>query len=184
MTENITTNKKGSLWPVILVMFGVYLLVAFWEKLPFLKTGIHAALDPTFGALLNLNLTVGMLVIVFFITLISTLVQKYATDQKALKELREEQKLFQEEMKKYRENPAKMAELSKKQGEFMVRTFRLTSRATLFTIVPFMLFFKWFGDFFTTLGNPMFFGFMTWFWFYFIFTIIFSVFLRKWLKVL
>jgi uncharacterized membrane protein (DUF106 family) len=184
MTENLIENKKGSLWPIILVMFGVYVLMAFWDKLPFLKIGIHTVLDPSFGTLLNWNLVGGMLIIVFAITLLSTIVQKYATDQKAMKELKEEQKLFQEEMKKYKEDPAKMAELSKKQGEFMVRTFRLTSRATLFTIVPFMLFFKWFGDFFTALGNPMFFGFMTWFWFYFIFAIVFSVLLRKWLKVL
>jgi uncharacterized membrane protein (DUF106 family) len=183
MTEEITKNKKGSFWPIILMMFASYLLFAFWDKVTFLKNGVHSALDPSFGALLQWNLVVGMMVIVLLIALMTTLVQKYATDQKALKELRAEQKILQEEMKKYRDNPEKIAELSKKQMEFFPRTFRLTSRSILFTGLPFILFFRWFNDFFTMMGNPKFFGFLTWFWFYFIFTIVFSSILRKWLKV-
>jgi uncharacterized membrane protein (DUF106 family) len=182
MTD-LKENKKGSLWPIVAIMFAPYLLFAFWDKVTFLKDGVHSILDPSFGALLQWNVTIGMLIVVLFITAIATLVQKYGTDQKALKELREEQKLLQEEMKKFKDNPEKIAELSKKQMEFFPKTFRLTSRSVLYTGLPFLLFFKWFSDFFTTMGNPLFFGFMTWFWFYFISTIIFSSLLRKWLKV-
>jgi len=132
---------------------------------------------------LRWNLIIGMLLVVFFITLITTLIQKYATDQKALKELKHEQKILQEEMKKYRDNPAKISELSKKQMEFIPRTFKLTSRTVLFTGIPFILFFRWFYDFFSAMGEPKFFGFLSWFWFYLIFTLIFSSILRKVLKV-
>jgi uncharacterized membrane protein (DUF106 family) len=184
MADLINNKKgKGGFLPIIIMMFASYLIFAFWDKIPFLKNGVHSALDPSFGALLQWNLTIGMIVIVLVISVITTLVQKYATDQKALKELRAEQKLLQEEMKKFKEDPAKIAELSKKQMEFFPRTFKLTSRSILFTGLPFILFFRWFSDFFTMLGNPKFFGFLTWFWFYFIFTIVFSSFLRKWLKV-
>lgn len=177
------SDKKGSFLPIIIVTIISMLFLQYGDKVPFIKNSVDSILNPSAGVLLTWNLTIGMLIIVFIITLITTIVQKYATDQKALKELREEQKLLQAEMKKYEKNPEKVAELSKKQLEFIPKTFKLTSRAILFTSIPFILFFSWFRDFFTSLGNPKFFGFLSWFWFYFIFTMIFSSFLRKWMKV-
>ncbi len=176
-------NKQGSFFPIIFVTIVSLAMAIFWDKVPFIKNAIHTALDPTAGALLRLNLTLGMLLVVFVITLITTLIQKYATDQKALKELKQEQKILQEEMKKYKDNPAKISELSKKQLEFIPRTFKLTSRSVLFTGIPFILFFRWFYDFFNAMGEPKFFGFLSWFWFYLIFTMIFSSILRKMMKV-
>jgi uncharacterized membrane protein (DUF106 family) len=176
-------NKKGGFLPIVLVMFASLFIAGYWDKILWIKNSVHFALDPSLGILLQWNLVVGMTIIVFLITLITTVVQKYATDQKALKELKEEQKLLQEEMKKYEKNPEKIAELSKKQFEFIPKTFKLTSRAVLFTGIPFILFFRWFTDIFTAMGEPKFFGFMSWFWFYFIGTMIFSGFLRKWMKV-
>lgn len=180
----VPKNKEGSFKPLIFVMIASMAVAFFWDKIPFIKDAVHFVLDPSAGALLNWNLTVGMLLIVFVISLFTTLVQKYATDQKALKELRKEQKILQDEMKKYKENPAKVAELSKKQFEFLPKTFKLTSRAMMFTGIPFILFFRWFNDFFGAIDpEPVFLGFMTWFWFYLIFVMVFSGFLRKWLKV-
>jgi len=176
-------NKQGSFFPIIFVTIISLAMAVFWDKFPFIKNAIHTVLDPSAGALLKLHLTLGMLVVVFVITLITTLIQKYATDQKALKELKQEQKILQEEMKKYRDNPAKISELSKKQLEFIPRTFKLTSRSVLFTGIPFILFFRWFYDFFAAMGEPKFFGFLSWFWFYLIFTMIFSGILRKYMKV-
>src|SRR4030042_140912 len=137
-------KKGGSFFPIILMMFLSLGMYFFWDKILFIKNAVHAVLDPSAGWLLNLNLTIGMIIIVFAITLITTLIQKYTTDQKALKELRKEQKLFQEEMKKYKDHPEKLAELSKKQFEFIPRTFKLQSRGVLFTGIPFILFFRWF----------------------------------------
>ena len=182
-TSVVTKKKEGGFIYIAIVM-GISLLIAtFWEKIPYLKDSIHVVLDPSAGALLTWNLTAGMLIIVLIITIITTLIQKYTTDQKALKELRTEQKLLQEEMKKYKDHPEKLAELSKKQFEFIPKTFKLTSRGVLFTGIPFILLYRWFFDIFTTMGDPKFFGFMTWFWFYLIFTMIFASILRKWMKV-
>ena len=108
-------NKQGSFFPIIFITIVSLAMAIFWDKVPFMKNAIHSVLDPSAGALLNWNLTLGMLVVVFIITLITTLIQKYATDQKALKELTHERKLLQEEMKKFKDNPAKITELSKKQ---------------------------------------------------------------------
>ena len=176
-------NKEGSYLPLIFVMGLSLIVAALWDQVTIIKETAHNIFDPSAGALLNWNLTIGMLIVVFIITLFTTLVQKYATDQKALKELREEQKLLQKEIEKFKDHPEKMAELSKKQLEFLPRTMKLTSRGLLFTGVPFILFFRWFHDTFTTMGDPVFLGFMNWFWFYFISAIVFGSILRKMLKV-
>lgn len=179
-----TTEKKGSLKPMFFIMIVSVLIAALWDKIPVIKDSVHYVLDPTLGFLLNLNIYFGMVAIVLFITIITTLIQKYATDQKALKELKDEQKAVQEEMKLHKDNPQKVAELSRKQMEFIPQTFRLTSRPLLLTGVPLILFFRWFGDKFMALGEPKFFGFMSWFIFYLIIAMVFSAILRKVFKVL
>lgn len=176
-------GKEGSWTPMIIVM-GLSLAIAFfWDKVSFIQDSVHYVLDPSAGALLNWNITLGMLVIVFIISSLTTVIQKYATDQEALRELKKEQKILQEEMKKYKDHPEKVAELSKKQLQFIPKTFKLTSRAIMFTGVPFILFFRWFNDAFTAMGDPKFFGFLSWFWFYLISMMIFSSILRKTFKV-
>ncbi|MDD5012753.1 MAG: EMC3/TMCO1 family protein [Candidatus Nanoarchaeia archaeon] len=176
-------KKEGSFLPVIIIM-GLSLLIAFWwDKFPVIKDSVHSVLNPSAGWLLDWNLEIGMILIVFIITLMTTLIQKYTTDQKALRELRAEQKILQEEMKKYENHPEKITELSKKQLSFIPKTYKLMSRSFLFTGVPFILFFRWFNDYFIAAGDPQFFGFLNWFWFYFIVMMIFSGILRKWLKV-
>ena len=117
------------------------------------------------------------------IAILTTIIQKYATDQETLKELKKEQKLLQEEMKKYKDHPEKLMELQKKQLEFIPKTMKLSMRAIVYTGVPFILLFRWFMDFFNTIPDFRFFGFLSWFWFYLIFTIILSSILRKIFKV-
>jgi uncharacterized membrane protein (DUF106 family) len=175
--------KEGSFKGIIFVMVLSLVIASFWDSVPFLKKSVHSLLDPSLGFLLNWNLTWGMILIVFLISFLTTIVQKYATDQETLKELRKEQKILQEEMKKFKDHPEKLMELQKKQFEFIPKTMKLSMRAVIYTGVPFILFFRWFWDVFLALGEPKFFGFLSWFWFYFIFVMIFSSFLRKILKV-
>lgn len=177
-------KKEGSFKIMMIVMVLSLIIAGMWDKIAFLKEIIHSVLDPTAGFLLNWDLTFGMLIIVFVISLITTLVQKYATDQDALKELKAEQKILQEEMKKYKDHPEKVMELQKKQFEFIPKTMKLSTRAMAYTSIPFILFFRWFNDYFAAVeeatGMPVrFFGFFGWFIFYFITTIIFSSILKK-----
>jgi len=178
-------KKGGSFAPVLIIMLISMFIAFYWDKIPWVKDNIGKALDPTLGAMLDWHITIGMLVIVFIISIIMTLAQKYLTDQETLKELKKEQKLLQEEMQKYKEDPAKLMELQKKQFEFIPKTMKLTMRPIIYTGVPIILFFRWFMDYF---NQPMmdgfkFFGFLSWFWFYLIFSIIFSSILRKVFKV-
>jgi uncharacterized membrane protein (DUF106 family) len=173
------------------VMFGMMalsLLIAFsWNSVPIIKESVHSILDPSFGVLLNWNPTYGMLILVFAIALITTLVQKFATDQEAIRELKQEQREMQKEIKQFKHDPQKMMELNKKNMERTMeisgKLMSLTMKGSIFTLVPFILLFRWFMDFFAAIPEFRFFGFITWFWFYLIFVMVFSSFLRKWLKV-
>lgn len=167
---------------MIIVMVASFFIAGLYTSVPVVRTVIKAILDPSAGNLLDWNKLVGMIVIIFIITLITTLIQKYATDQVALKKLKEEQKILQGEMKKFRDNPQKMLEFQKKQLEFLPKTFDLTSRSLIYTVVPIVLFFRWFYEYFAS-SSYKFFGFMNWFWFYLILSIIISSILRKVMKV-
>lgn len=176
-------NKEGSFKPIAIALIISMLIAMFWNSLTFLRNIVHTILDPSAGALIKLNLHFGMLIIVFILTLITTLIQKYMTDQEALKDLKKEQKALQEEMKKNKDDPKKLMELQKKSFESIPKTFKLSMRAFAYTAIPLILFFRWFVDFFNSIGKPEFLGFMGWLVFYLISSIIFSSILRKALKV-
>jgi len=174
-------GKEGSFMPLFIVML-ISLIIAFFWTTPFIKDNVHRILDPSAGFLINWNVTYGFLVLIFIITLITTIAQKYLTDQKTMREMKAEQKKLNEEMKEFKNDPAKMMELQKKSFEFMGPMMKLSMRPMMFTGVPLILFFRWFMDIFTTLGNPKFWIF-SWFWFYLIISIIISSILRKVLDV-
>jgi uncharacterized membrane protein (DUF106 family) len=175
--------KEGSFMPLILIMVASMLIAFYWNKLPWISKSIHVVFDPTAGALLDWNLNLGMIIIVLVITLLTTLVQKYATDQKTLKELRKEQKEIQKQMKEFKNHPEKLMELQKKQFAMMPKQMKLSMRAIAYTGIPFILFFRWFNDYFIAAGNPKFILGLGWFLFYLIFAIIFGTILRKYLDV-
>lgn len=175
--------KEGSFMPLIIVMFASMIIAFYWDKLPWISNSIHAIFDPSAGMLLNWNLNLGMIIIVFIITLITTLVQKFATDQKTLKELKKEQKEIQKQMKEFKNHPEKLLELQKKQMAMMPKQMKLSMRAVAYTGIPFILFFRWFNDYFIANPDSKFILGMGWFLFYFIFAIIFGSLFRKWLDV-
>ena len=176
-------SKERSFKGIFIVMVISLLIALFWEDLNFIKGPLNYILQPTAGWLLGQHLELGLLLIVFILTLITTFVQKYATDQETMRELKKEQKALQEEMKKYKEHPEKIMELQKKHMEFIPKMMKLSMRPVIFTGIPFILLFRWFIDYFNSIGDPLFFGFLTWFWFYLIFAMTFNIILRKTLKV-
>jgi uncharacterized membrane protein (DUF106 family) len=176
--------KEGSFMPILIIMVASFVIAGLWDKIPAIKNSIHYILDPTAGALLAWNLNFGMIIVVFVITLLTTLVQKYATDQKTLKEMKKEQKEIQKQMKEFKNHPEKLMELQKKQMAMLMPQMKLSMRAVAYTGIPFLLFFRWFTDYFAVLpeGTKFFLG-MGWFLFYFIFAIIFGTIFRKYLDV-
>jgi uncharacterized membrane protein (DUF106 family) len=161
----------------IIIFLIVFLISAYvgssWDSFPLIKNSVHAVLDPTFGVLLKWNLYIGFILIIALTSLILTLAQKYLSDQKQLRELKKEQKILNEEMKKYKEHPEKLLELQKKQLEFIPKTFELTLKPIMFTSIPIILFFRWFGQYL----NPELGGW--WIFWYIVGSMIFSTIFRK-----
>lgn len=172
---------------IFLVMI-VSLLIAWkWDELLFIKEPVHLVLDPTLGKLLIFNKYVGMIVIAVILNLIITLLQKYTIDKDTMKEIKKEQKELKESMKKYKNHPEKLMELNQRQFELVGKSLPLTMRPIIFTSIPFILLFRWFHDIFDlggVLSGTVFLGFMNWFWFYLLISVIFSIFFRKVFDVL
>ena len=179
---------KTSFKPIIIVMVISLAIAALWDKIPAIKNAIHFVLNPTAGVLMDWHLTIGMSIVILILTILTTIVQKYGTDQKTLKELKKEQKAVQKQMKEFKDHPKKMMELQKKQMSFIPKQFKLSMRGIVYTGIPLILFFRWFDDYFGILsvatGEPVrFLGFMGWFVFYIVASIVFSSILKKWWKV-
>ena len=188
MEDKKAVKDKGSFTLIAIVMVGSLIIAGLWDRVPIIKNSVHKVLDPSVGALLDWQISVGMLIVVLIMTLITTLAQKYATDQKALKELKKEQKEIQNQMKEFKENPSKMMELQKKQFKMMPKQMKLSMRALVYTAVPFILLFRWFGDYFIkaeeiTGGTVKLWPGISWFWFYLLSAIIFGMILRKYMDV-
>ncbi len=172
-------NKKAFSMLWFIVILGVSLYIAsLWDKTLFgkpalIKELVGSVLNPTLGAMLNWNIWVGFIFVIALTSLILTLAQKYLSNQTELKELKKEQKILQEEMKKYKEHPEKMLELQKKQLEFIPKTFELTMKPLLYTSIPIILLFRWFGEYL----QPIFGGW--WILWYLIGSLVFSSIFRK-----
>ena len=175
-------NKKGSYKLIFIVMVASLVIAAFWNSLPLIKNSVNAVLNPTAGALLRLNLTLGMAILIFLLSVFMTLIQKYTTDQKTLREMKEEQKKMQQDMKKFEPGSKEHTELSMKSMKFIGPMFKLSMRPIIYTAIPIILLFRWFTDYFTVV-DFRFFGILSWFWFYLLGSILFSSILRKILKV-
>lgn len=177
----MTKNKEGNFRVIALVMLATLLIAFNWEKWAGFRDAIHAVLDPSLGALLDWNLTVGMLIIVFIISVAMTIVQKYTTDQEELKRIKKLQKELQKKAKELKHDPKKAMEVQKEIMPLTMKQMKLGMRTIVYTGIPFVLLFRWFSDYFMApaLEGVKLLGFFNWFWFYLIFTMIFSSVLKK-----
>ncbi len=126
----------------------------------------------------------GLVLVSIVVTLASTLVYKYATDQDVMKSLKEETKMLSEEAKKAKDDPKKMIELNKRVMEKNMDYMRHSFKPMIITIVPFGLFFIWLSKIYSDIGPIISSAsWLSWFWLYVIFSIVLSIVLRKILKV-
>jgi len=181
-------NKEGSFRVIVIVMIASLFIAGNWDKWAWLKDGVHSILNPTLGLLLNWNMTIGMLIILFLMSYGLTLLQKYTTDQEELKKIKKDQKVIQKQMKELKDHPEKMMALQKEQMKMLPKQMKLGMRTIVYTSIPFIILFRWFNDYFagvaSTTGEAVrFFGTFNWFWFYFIFFMIFSMIMKKQMDV-
>lgn len=100
-------------------------------------------LDPVFRPLLSLPPFWGIFLIAFVITLAITLVFKYATDQKRMKELKVKVKESQEKMKKARDDPKKLMAIQQEAMKHNMELMKHSFKPTLYTFIPIIIIFGW-----------------------------------------
>lgn len=174
---------------ILFIVFAISLFVGFaWESVPIIKNSVHSVLSPSFGALLSWNVLYGMLIILGILSLIMSLIHKYATDQKEMKKLKKEQKELQKKVRECQNDPKKMKECQGRQMELFKQSFSMSLNPMMYTLIPFILFFRFFQDYFSELAieigeEVIFLGIFNWFWFYFVCSMVFSMIWRKILKI-
>lgn len=96
-----------------------------------------------FDFFLNIDYVWIIIIISFLISLLSTLVYKWVTDQDKLKRIKKEVKELQADMKEHKNDQKKMMkiqqEMLSKNGEMMKQSFK----PMLFTIIPLFIVFGW-----------------------------------------
>ena len=135
----------------------------------------------TLGPFVNWNPAVSLLIISFVLTLITTLIYKYTTDQAMMKSFKEENKKLQEEMKLLKGNPEKVMQKNKELMEKNMKMMSQSFKPLLYTFIPFAIIFFGLRNIYEPFGKILF-G-LSWIWIYIISSIIFSIVLRKLLKV-
>jgi uncharacterized membrane protein (DUF106 family) len=135
-----------------------------------------------FGWAINWNPVGGLLVICFILTLFITLVYKFMTDQKLLKTIKSDMKDLRKKMKEFRSDPKKMMELNKISMEKSMQQMKNTFKPMLVTFIPLILIFGWLREQYTLI-EISFLGIKSWLFIYIVFSIVFSMFLRKIMKV-
>jgi uncharacterized membrane protein (DUF106 family) len=110
------------------------------------------------------------------VTLISTLVQKWLTNQEHLKSLKKRQKEIQKELKGCKDGCV-MKELNAEMMKLTGVMFKSSMKPMFVTIIPFLILFSWLRSVYVPLlGNG-------WIWYYLGYSVVASMILRKVMKI-
>lgn len=116
---------------------------------------------------------ISIIIIGVVVTLISTLVTKWLTNQEHLRSLKERQKQLQKDMKGLKPEDKKFMELQSEILQITGTMFKSSFKPILITAVPFLLLFYWIKEVYTPLMG------FTWFWYYLGASILASLVYRK-----
>lgn len=107
--------------------------------------GWESILDPVLNPLLNLSPLLSVFLLSLLISLVIIIIYKFTTDQKLMKQLKEEMKKHQDEMKKVKDNPERMMSIQKDAMQSNMKYMTQSFRSTLFTFLPIIILFGWMG---------------------------------------
>lgn len=96
-----------------------------------------------FGWLVEWNALGALIIITFLMTLIVTLIYKYATNQEAMKSAKDEMKEIQKKIKEAKDDPNKMMEHNKELMQKQMTMFKESFKPMLITLLPILLLFGW-----------------------------------------
>lgn len=104
---------------------------------------IDAIFSPVLQPLVNLSPFWAIVVLALGISFLSTLAYKYLTNQKKMKELKDQQKEFQSRMKELRSQPDKMMGVQKEAMKVNMEYMKMSFKPTLITMIPLLLLVGW-----------------------------------------
>ena len=134
-----------------------------------------------FGFLINLSPLAGLLVISLILTLLTSLSYKIFTNQREMKQHKEEMDKLQKEIKELKNDPKKAMDKQKELMEKNLKMMKYNIKPMLITFIPLIIIFGWLRATYEPLGKLIL-G-LSWFWIYLISAIIFSIIIRKLLKI-
>lgn len=138
--------------------------------------------NSVFGFLISWNPLAALIIISFILTALITIAYKYLTDQELMKSLKTELKSLQKEMKEAKHDTQKLMQLQKQSMEKNMKYMMNSFKPTLFTLIPLLIIFSGMRNSFANV-ELNFIGINSWIWIYIIFSILFSIILRKLLRV-
>ncbi|MEM2121575.1 MAG: EMC3/TMCO1 family protein [Candidatus Woesearchaeota archaeon] len=109
----------------------------------------NAVLNPIFSPLINLSPAIVIAIFGALISIITTIIYKYTTPQKELKNLREESSKLQKRIKELQKkvnDPEAQKEMMKLNSQILAlsgKQLRYTMNSTLITFIPLILIFSW-----------------------------------------
>ena len=109
---------------------------------------IDTIFNPVFGWMLNIPPIVAIIVLATVLAFISTLLQKYMTDQAKMKRYKDDTKKMQEQLKKVRDDPQKVMKLQQKMMPIQMDMMKESFKPLLVTLIPFLLVFFWLSNHF------------------------------------
>lgn len=104
---------------------------------------LEGILNPIFNPLLGLGYFWAIFIMSFLITLMVTVIYKFATDQSLMKKLKSEMKSMQKEMKKLKDKPDKAMKYQKKIMQKNMEYMKHSLKPTLYTFIPIIIIFGW-----------------------------------------
>jgi uncharacterized membrane protein (DUF106 family) len=124
------------------------------------------------------NPKLGIILVSLIVTIFVSLINKYTTDQKRMKEIKDNQKRLQEEMKKNKNNSEKMLGIQKEIMAYSGEMMKHSLKPMMFTLIPLLFLFNWLRNVFvgTALEN-------SWVWWYIISSIFLSLIFKKIFKI-
>ncbi len=149
-----------------------------------IENGIHVGMTFLFGWAIFISPYFAILLVTIVLTLISTAVYKYTSDQVRLKSIKEEMDNLKKKMKEAKGDMAKVTALNKQMTTLSLETMKhsiFNFKYMLITLIPLGLAFNWLRTTFSPMniwGSTW-----GWFWVYMIFSLVISQVIRKLLKV-
>jgi hypothetical protein len=98
--------------------------------------------NPWLGLALKLPPFWAILIISAFITMIVTVAYKYTTNQREMKQIKEDLKKYQKEMRETKDTNKLMA-VQKKTLDLNMHYMKSSMKSTLYTIIPIIIIFAW-----------------------------------------